>query len=198
MEKDKYTEDFWYTQLHLHGDVKNYGEEYYANALYNSVIKQIKDIPENGYVVVLGTNKCVSFNLLIDMFGKERCLGIDIANPTNHPLVKIKNVLEFNEEDDMPIAFVHNDIGSYPLTPIAKIKAQMWAAKNVVDGGYVLSRNNLNAAKFPSEEYMSGMGFLNTHLLSLAGFLDLSKLENSIIEGHMLSKKCKPQIWNKK
>lgn len=195
MEKSYYTEDFWYHQHDLHGDVSGYNENYYANQLYELLIKRIADIPNEGHIVVLGSNNCVSFQILVDHFGKERCLGIDIANPKNHPLVKVKNILDFGIDDDIPIAFVHNDLGSYPFTPVAKIAAQIWAAKNTIPGGYVLSRNNLNAAKFPVEEYMSNLGFLNSHLLSFTGMIDLSKVDHGVLEGHMLSRKSKPEIW---
>lgn len=196
MEKKLYSEEFWYQQHHHHGDVYGYDERYYANQLYELVVKKINDIPKEGYIVVLGSNNCVSMQILIDHFGIDRCLGIDIANPRHHPCVKVKNILDFDETDNIPIAFAHNDIGSYPHTPIAKITAQMWAAKNIVDNGYLLSRNSLNSAKFPAEEYMSKMGFLNASLGVLAGFIDIDTLDQSVVEGHMLSKKCKPKMWN--
>jgi hypothetical protein len=195
MEKKLYNENFWFNETDKHGDVYGYSKDYYANHLYEHVISKITDIPKEGFIVVLGSNKCVSFNILVDIFGSDRCLGIDIANPTNHPLVKVKNILDFDETDDIPIAFAHNDIGSYPLTPMAKIKGQMWLASNVVDNGYVLSRNNLNSVKFPSEEYMSNMGFINSSLQMLEGFIDMSDVDKSLLEGHMLSKKCKPEVW---
>ena len=195
MEKRYYTEDFWYYQHDLHGKVSGYGENYYANQLYELLVTKLRDIPANGHVVVLGSNNCVSFQILVDHFGCDRCVGIDIANPKNHPLVKVKNILDFDSSDDIPIAFVHNDLGSYPFTPVAKIAAQIWSAKNTVPGGYVLSRNNLNAAKFPVEEYMSNFGFLNSQLLSFTGALDISKIDQEVLEGHMLSRKSKPKIW---
>jgi hypothetical protein len=198
MEKELYSEKFWFEQHHLHGEVFGYDKRYYANHLYECLVKKINDIPSNGYIVVLGSNNCVSMQILVDHFGSERCLGIDISNPKNHPLVKVKNILEFETSDNIPIAFVHNDLGSYPHTPIAKIAAQMWAAKNIIDNGYMLSRNNLNSAKFPAEEYMDKMGFLNVSLSALTGFVDFKSLDKSIVEGHMLSKKCKPEIWDSK
>jgi len=195
MEEQKYTKEFWFDQHYLHGEVHGYDERYYANHLYESVVKKINDIPDCGHIVVLGSNNCVSFQVLVDHFGIDRCIGIDIANPKNHPAVKVKNILSFDESDDVPISFVHNDLGSYPHTPLAKIKAQMWAAKNVVKGGYVLSRNNLNTIKFPVEEYMNSLGFLNIPVLALEGFMDLSNLSVSVLEGHMLSKRNRPKIW---
>lgn len=196
MEKKLYSEDFWYQQHHHHGEVYGYDQRYYANRLYECIVKNISDIPKDGYIVVLGSNNCVSMQILVDQFGPSRCLGIDIANPKNHPCVKVKNILDFDESDDIPIAFAHNDLGSYPHTPTAKIAAQMWAAKNIVNNGYLLSRNSLNSAKFPAEEYMSKMGFLNVPLGALSGFVDISSLDQDVIEGHMLSKKCKPKVWS--
>jgi hypothetical protein len=84
MEKQKYTKEFWFDQHHLHGEVHEYDNRYYANNLYENIVKKINDIPDDGYIVVLGTNNCVSFQILVDHFGVDRCLGIDIANPKNH------------------------------------------------------------------------------------------------------------------
>jgi hypothetical protein len=97
------------------------------------------------------------------------------------------NVLELNE--DYPIAFCYNDIGNFELTPLAKLHAQNWGSRNMVNGGYFLGKNNLNSAKFPLEEQMERFGFLNTQLLTLTGIFNLSKLSNREIEGHMISKK---------
>jgi hypothetical protein len=196
-ESETYTEDFWYNKIEKHGEVYGYGEEYYTNKLYNLVISKINDIPSNGYIVLMGTHNCVSFNKLIDIFGEERCIGIDLGNPTNNSRIKIKNILDFDESDDIPVAFSHNDLGSYTIAPLAKIKAQTWLAKNTVQNGYILSRNNLNTIKFPVEEYMSDMGFINTSLKLLEGFIDLCTLDENIIQSHMLSKKSKPEIWGK-
>ena len=186
-EIDYYCEKYWFTNVDQHGDVAGYGEKYYAYKIFENIVLRLTDIPSEGFIVVLGTNNCVSFNLLCDYFGKERCLGFDIANPTNHSQVQVKNILEVTK--DIPISFVHNDIGNYSLTPTAKFYAQQWAAKNVVHGGYVLGRNNLNSAKLPIEQYMERLGFLNINLLGLTGVFDLSDISYRELEGHMLSKK---------
>jgi len=193
-ERKFYNEDYWFKNTHLHGEVNGYGLEYYVCKIYRDVIFKINDIPDNGYIVVLGSNNCVSFNLLCERYGKERCIGYDIANPTNHEKVIVKNVLDFNSSDDIPIAFVHNDIGSFPTTPIAKFAAQDWAARNVVEGGYFLSRNNFNAAKYPLEQHLERHGFINTHFLGLQPFMDLSSLDSACVEGHMISKKNRPKL----
>lgn len=187
MTEDKfYYENFWFSNLENHG-IENYDETYWAYIMFNEIVLKLKDIPENGYIVVLGTNNCLSFDLLCNHFGYDRCIGYDIANPTNHSNVIVKNILEIDAE--YPIAFCYNDIGNFELTPMAKLYAQQWAAKNVVKGGYFLGRNNLNAAKFPLEEHMERFGFLNTQLQTLTGIFDLTKLTERELEGHMLSKK---------
>ena len=182
-----YDVNYWYHEIHKHGNnVFNYDQRYYAYILFEKLICQLTDLPE-GYIVVLGTHNCISFNLLCDHFGQDRCIGYDIANPTGHKKVITGNILELSHE--IPIAFVHNDIGNFSLTPLAKLHAQRWAAHNVVQGGYFLGRNNLNAAKFPLEPLMERYGFINSNLLSLTGLINLSDLDNSSLEGHMISKK---------
>ena len=190
-EEKYYDREYWFNNEEEHIGESNYGEEYYANKIFKNLIFKLTDIPKEGYIVVLGTNKCVSFNLLCEKFGINRCIGYDIYNPDNHPRVIVKNCMTLNDEDNIPIAFCHNDIGSYPTTPELKIHVQKWAAKNIVKGGYFLGRNNLNRAKFKAEEYMNSLGFENLQFESLKGQYDLSSLTNSSIEGHMLSKRLK-------
>jgi len=190
-EKDFYKKEYWYDNPEEHSDVDNYGENYYAYQIYDNMILDLKDIPEEGYIVVLGTNRCVSFDLLCDHFGSDRCIGFDLYNPTNHPHVKIKDCTALTEADDIPIAFCHNDLGSFPKTPRLKIHGQMWAARNIIRGGYLLGRNNLNSARFKSEELMEDLGFENIHFKDLEHKYDMSTFEPSWIEGHMLSRRIK-------
>ncbi len=189
LEIDYYNENFWFDEVEKHGDVENYSTGYYGYKFFENVILHLTDIPPDGYIVVLGTNKCTSFNLLCDHFGKDRCIGYDIANPTNHSRVRVSNILDVVE--NIPISFVHNDIGNFSLTPTAMFYAQQWAAKNVIDGGYFLGRNNLNRAKIPLEQYMEKLGFTNMNMLGLTGIFDLSQIKHRELEGHMLSKKIK-------
>ena len=194
-EKKYYNENFWFSNAgqSKQGNVDGYSEKYYANQLYDQVLTKIKDVPNDGYIVVIGSNKCISFNILCEFFGRERCLGIDISNPSGHPSVLVKNIMDFDTDDDIPIAMCHNDLGSFPLTPIAKWRAQIWGAKNTLQGGYFLGRNDFNSAKYPVEALMTRYKFVNTHLLGLTGFLDLD-MPVSILEGHILSKKCLPEF----
>ena len=190
-ESDFYSIDFWFNQIEKHGgEVNNYGSNYYAYKIFEQLICKLTDIPD-GFIVVLGTHNCVSFNLLCEHFGKDRCIGYDIANPTNHPNIKIKNILDLTNNDSLPIAFVHNDIGNFTYTPLAKLHAQMWAASNVVPGGYFLGRNDLNCQKIPLENLMQRQGFINTDLIALTGIVNLSNIQIDALDGHMLSKKIK-------
>ena len=190
LSKEVTSEKYWFDNP-LHKGEDNYGSEYYANTIFKNLILNIQDIPDQGYIVVLGTNRCVSFNILCNHFGKDRCIGYDLYNPVNHPRVITKNVMELSGGDDIPIAFCHNDIGSFPTTPKEKIFAQKWAASNVVKGGYFLGRNNLNVAGYRSEEELRSLGFKNYMFEELKSFFNLSTLDASSIEGHMLSRRLK-------
>lgn len=197
-ERKYYSSNFWYNEINSHvynQDVNEYGREYYVYKIYDEVVRKIKDVPEDGYIVVLGTNRCVSFDLLCEHFGPERCVGFDIDNPTKNPRVRVMDCSLLSDEHNIPISFVHNDLGSFPLTPKLKLHAQLWAAKNVVDGGFFLSRNNLNSAKYDLEGIMNEHGFINTQFESLSSFIDISKLDSKTIEGHMISKKNNRVIY---
>lgn len=196
-EKKYYSEDFWFNSLHLHEEnieVNNYGKDYYGYKLIERVALKLNDIPEDGYIVFLGSHNCNTFSLLIEKYGKSRCIGIDIANPTSNSCVKVKNIMDFDESDDIPISFAYNDLGSFVHTPVAKWNAQVWAAKNVVQGGYFLGRNDFNTAKMPVESYMTRLGFINNNLLGIEGLLK-TNLDFKTLEGHMLSKRCLPKFY---
>lgn len=198
-EKKYYNKEYWFnnTEKHNHNqEVSGYGKEYYAYKIFKNLIIKLNDIPKEGKIVVMGTNKCVSFDLLCQFFGYERCIGFDIANPTGHPNVIIQDCSNTSLLPNIDIAFVHNDIGSFPLTPKLKYEVQLWAAKNVVEGGYFLSRNNLNSAKYKLENIMTEHGFYNTQFECLKGLIDISMLDNKTIEGHMISKKITREIWD--
>lgn len=188
-ERTRYGFDFWFDNPREHENCANFGAEYFANLLYSSLITRLGDVPADGYIVVLGTNRCVSFEILCDFFGSARCLGYDLHNPSGHPRVVGKDCSLLSTADDIPIAFCHNDVGSYPATPLLKEHAQRWAGRNVVAGGYVLGRNNNSRARFDVEACMTELGFVNQRLSDLAGQYDLSALTADCLESHMLSKR---------
>ena len=189
METQFYGREYWYDNPDEHENEDNYGEKYYGYQIYENVVLRLDDIPSDGFIVLLGTNRCVSFNLLCEHFGADRCIGFDIHNPTNHSRVITKDCTTLSEDDDIPIAFCHNDLGSFPTTPKLKIHGQEWAARNIINGGFFLGRNNLNSAKYQSEEVMNELGFENFHFKDLQNDFDMTNFEPSWIEGHMLSRR---------
>ena len=190
---ENYDYNFWFNQEHLHGEdiaKYGYGKDYYLHQIFSQVVTKISDVPDRGFIVVLGTRCCESFNVLCDHFGADRCVGYDLYNPTNHPRVIVKNCLELSDDDDIPIAFVQNDIGTWKLTPHAKLHAMHWAMKNIVPGGYMLGRNNDNSLGKDFETMCVSQGYVNHQLKDypsdqLAGILPHH------VTSHMLSQKNK-------
>lgn len=180
--------DFWFNNSEF-DEHDRFGEKYYVNDFYKKIVFNL-DIPENGNIVVMGTNVCITFGTLCEKYGENRCVGYDLYNPSNHPKVILKDCMGLSDEDNIPIAFAHNDIGSFPHTPDLKIHTQEWLAKNVIKGGYVLGNNNLNRAKYKVEEFMESCGFENTYFSDLdSDTFDLSMFPIERIEGYMISKK---------
>jgi len=180
--------DFWFNNSEF-DEHDQFGKKYYVNDFYKKIVFNL-DMPYDGKIVVMGSHRCVSFSLLCEKYGEDRCVSYDLYNPSNHPKVIIKDCMELSDEDNIPIAFVHNDIGSFPHTPELKIHTQKWLAKNVIKGGYVLGNNNLNRAKFKVEELMKDNGFENTYFSNLdKTTFDISEFPFERIEGYMISKK---------
>ena len=129
------------------------------------------------------------FDKLCKHFGYDRCIGYDLHNPKNHPNVIIKDCSKLTDEDNIDIAFIHNDLGNYASTPKLKEYGQRWASKNVIKGGYMLGNNNYNRAKVDNIKIMEENGFENYQLTELQNKYNLNKLDYQRIEGYMLSKK---------
>mgnify|MGYP005640056633 FL=1 len=199
METNYYKYDYWFNNSE-HDCWDQGGQNYYVNKFYEDIIFKLDDIPSEGYIVVLGTHNCVAFDKLCKYFGNDRVIGYDINNPNKHSNVIIKDCNTLGEVDNVPIAFLHNDLGSFSTTPRLKFNGYKWAVNNIVKGGYILGNNNLNRAKINIEEFMTLNEFTNTHLQNLddKNFnLDrLRTIENHngrefcALDGYMLSKKC--------
>ena len=186
-EKKYYTYDFWFNNPdHIEWDHGK--DKYYVHTFYDNIVKKLP-IPEEGKILIMGTHNCHSFDKLCKHFGYNRCLGFDLHNPTKHPNVIIKNCMELNEQDDMDIAFCHNDLGNYATTPKLKEHAQEWAARNIVKGGYMLSNNNYNRGKIDNIKIMMENKCKITQLAEVITKYNLSSLPFKRIEGYMLSKK---------
>lgn len=190
-EKVNYSYDFWFNnqdpqflESWNHGD-----ENYYVNYFYEDIVANL-DIPSDGYIVVLGTYKCVSFEKLCKIYGADRCIGFDLHNPTNHPRVRIKDCSTLSDVDNIPIAFCHNDLGNFSSTPILKTMGQKWAAKNMIAGGFFLGNNNYNRAKIDVESIMLESGMKNTYLKDLnPKKFNLKRLSDDKLRSYMISQK---------
>lgn len=187
-ERDKYSYDYWFNNP-FHEEWSHGDENYYVNKFYEDIVSNL-DLPEEGYIVVLGTYKCVSFDKLCKKFGYDRCIGLDLHNPTDNPRVRIKDCTTLDETDDLPIAFCHNDLGGFGHTPKLKMHGQKWAARNIVSGGYLLGNNNSNRVNIDIEKIMLEAGMENVYLKDLdPNKFDLSRLSERRLGGYMLSKK---------
>jgi hypothetical protein len=187
-EEINYTYDYWFNN-EFHKTWHEGGEEYYVNHFYQDIVFNL-DIPDEGFIVVLGTYKCVSFDKLCKKYGYERCIGFDLHNPTNHPRVIIKNGIELSENDNIPIAFCHNDFGGFQHTPELKIHGQKWAANNVIPGGYFLGNSNHNKSKIDVEGIMLSKGFDNIVLKDLdQKSFNFNKLTDDMLKSYMVSRK---------
>lgn len=189
-KKRKYYQSFeyWFENEAQLNEVAYYGKDYYAYRIFENFLPKLK-IPDQGHIVVMGTHRCVSFDLLCQMYGEERCIGFDLYNPTNHKRVRLKDCNELSEKDDLPIAFCHNDIGNFPKTPELKIHVQNWVARNTIVGGVVLGRNNFNSRQIDMEKIMTDHGFFNINFKDLSYEVDLSVLSSDEISSHMFSQR---------
>ena len=184
---DPKSREYWFDNP-LHEGEDNFGENYYGNIIFREVINKLQDVPD-GYIVVMGANRGVCLDVLSAHFGEDRVIGYDLHNPANHPKIIEMDVMNLDDSHNIPIAFVHNDIGSYPTLPVEKHFTQLWAAKNVVEGGYFLGRNNFNVAGYKNEDILESLGFKNYQFEDLRHFFDLSALKDTEIEGHILSRR---------
>ena len=185
-EQESY--EFWFENTEF-DDHDQFGTDYYVNDFYKNIVFNL-DIPDEGYIVVAGTNKAVSFDLLCKKYGEDRCVGFDLYNPSNHPQVVIQDCMELSKLNKMPIAFAQIDVGSLSHTPELKIHTHKWLTENIVNGGYLLGNNNLNRAKFKFEEYMSEHGFNNTHFSNLdPDKFNFGEFPTERIEGYMISRR---------
>ena len=66
----------------------NYGYDY-CSYLVARHIHPLLDIPDNGYIVQIGSGLGLALERLCVIYGYERVIGYDWANPLNHPNVKI-------------------------------------------------------------------------------------------------------------
>ena len=115
--------DFWFNQIESHGnDVFNYGGNYYIAKILNAILPHL-DVPTTGKVCMLGTHNCHSFSLLEQHFGKERCIGFDLSNPTQRKNIMECPIREYPVNSIPSISFCWNDLANFSRAPYDKIYA---------------------------------------------------------------------------
>ena len=188
---ENYSVDYWFNQVdnqEIHGGLDNFNEKFYGFKILKNLICNLNDIPLDGKIVLLGARE-TSIKMLCKHFGSDRVVGFDISNPTNHPNITVKNVIDLSDKDNFPIAFAYNDVGNFVITPRAKLHAQIWGAKNIIKGGYFLGRTNNNNAGYDLEGIMEEYNFVNYNLGNLENFQGISLEDKSIYREHLLSKR---------
>ena len=179
---ENYSVDFWNK---VADTMNGFGPGFYGYEILKKLICKI-DIPNHGKIVLWGARDH-SINLLCKHFGQDRVIGYDVGNPNKHPNIKIQNILEITSHE--PIAFSYNDVGSFKHTPVVKLHAHMLAVKNTVEGGYLLGRNNINAAKVNLEGICVDYGFENFDLGLMQEYQGVDVTDHMVFCNHLLSRK---------
>ena len=124
--------DFWFKDVGVNGH--NHGYMSKSCFMFEHVLDgMIK--PANGRYMQLGTNFGVSFDILYRRYG-ERCIGIDLWNPLNHPNIIEKDMYELK---DRSLAFCNVDMGDFRWTPKLRMHSIDYAIRNMVKGGIIFT-----------------------------------------------------------
>ena len=107
----------------------------YKSCVYHRKLFNWIDVPAEGYIVQLGVGYGLSLEILASRFG-DRVIGFDIFNHGNHPLVEISDVRNLK---DMPIAYVHCNVGNFYNTQKLRKVGLEWCFRNLVSGGVCLT-----------------------------------------------------------
>lgn len=144
-----------------HSDMSEWNQtvrKFFAEVLF------LQPVPEQGWIVELGTFRCASFQLLCQHFGLERCVGYDVINYANHPRVIEKDVRSLGPEDDRPIAIGWNDVSDWKHSPKSKAAGADYLLRNMVVGGFYIDEDlasipkDLDLAQYElvfSQKYLS-------------------------------------------
>lgn len=106
--------------------------------VYHRCLWKHIDVPKNVHVIQLGCGFGLSLEILSKQF-PNRTWGIDLYNPTNHPLIK---TMDIRDLADLPIAYVHCNVGNFVVTPRLRKFALEYSLRNLIKGGYCVTAGN--------------------------------------------------------
>ena len=130
--KTEYAENYWRNQT---SEDLSWMQK---SCVYHRCIWDHLDVPTNGKVVQLGVGHGQALELLYSKFG-DRTIGIDLFNMCDHPVLKVEDVRTL---EDMPVAYVYCNIGSFTNTPQIRKIALEWSLRNLVKNGICLTSGN--------------------------------------------------------
>ncbi len=140
-EKREIISDFYFERWDR--DMDETRRELYTelHKIYGLIRKGVIRVPDTGYILELGVNRCVSFNELCDIFDRKRCVGFDLENITKHPRVV---TVDIRNMDDVlyPAALCVNEVGGWTVTPESRKAAYDWMIGNMLPGGIVIEHSN--------------------------------------------------------
>lgn len=119
-------------------EIKSIASWSYKSCIYHRCLWKHIKIPNNGSVVQLGVGPGLSLEILYQQFG-DRVYGVDIYNIFDHPLVRLCDVRNL---DDDNLAYVHCNVGNFTNTPKIRKLALEYSLRNLVSGGYCLTSGN--------------------------------------------------------
>jgi hypothetical protein len=126
------SQDFWFKD-----NLENFSWTQKV-CIYHDCLWKYINVPDNGLVMQLGCGFGLSLEKLSHHF-PNRTWGIDLFNPTNHPLIKIKDIREL---EDIELAYVHCNVGNFIMTPKLRKFALEYSLRNLIKGGYCVTAGN--------------------------------------------------------
>lgn len=172
--------DFWFKDVGVDGH--NHGYMSKSCFMFEHVLHGMLK-PTSGKYMQMGTNFGVSFDILYRKYG-NRCIGIDLWNPLNHP-----NIIERNMYDleDIPLAFCNVDAGDFRWTPKLRMFSIEYAIRNTVKGGIIITAggNFVNECLgLNLSEYLKDHGFT---IENYRNFTNKKPLPNLGIEHELIA-----------
>ena len=181
--------NYWFNSVEEHGeDVYSYGPKYYVGIVLQKIMPILK-LPASDKICMLGTHNCYSFGLLEEFYGKDRCIGFDLKNPTNRSNIIEGSIVDLKSNSIPSLSFCWNDLGNYSRTPYEKMYGQIVFANKIVKGGIFIGRDSSNRARFPVEVLMSELNYKNETLLKffIKNNISFKELDESLLSSHLIS-----------